>query len=45
MEEMPTLGRRGDAQAAAEHDVMVGRLREVERNLCGLTMGIPSMRM
>jgi hypothetical protein len=31
--EMPTLGCRGDAQAVTEHDVIVGGLREVERNL------------
>jgi len=29
----------------AEHDVIVGGLREVERNLHSLTMGFPSMRM
>jgi hypothetical protein len=42
---MPTLGRRGDVQEAAEVDVRVGGLCEVERNLRGLTMGVPSMRI
>jgi hypothetical protein len=41
---MPTLGHRGDAQAATEHDVVVGGLWEVERNLWGLTMGVPPLR-
>jgi hypothetical protein len=39
-----TLGHRGDAQIAVEHEVAVGGLQEVERNLCGLTMGVPPLR-
>jgi hypothetical protein len=35
----------GDAQEIAEVEVRVGELREVERNLHGLTMGVPSMRI
>jgi hypothetical protein len=31
--EMPTLGHRGDAQIVVEHEVAVGGLQEVERNL------------
>jgi hypothetical protein len=42
--EMSTLGHRGDAQMVVEHEVAVGGLREVERNLCGLTMGVPPLR-
>jgi hypothetical protein len=42
--EMPTLGHHGDAQIVVEHEVAVGGLREVERNLCGLTMGVPPLR-
>jgi hypothetical protein len=42
--EMLTLGRRGDAQIVVESEVLVGGLREVERNLRGLTMGVPHLR-
>jgi hypothetical protein len=38
--EIPTLGRRGDAQIVV---VAVGGLQEVETNLRGLTMGIPPL--
>jgi hypothetical protein len=31
--EMSALGHHGDAQVAVEHEVVVGGLREVERNL------------
>jgi hypothetical protein len=31
--EMSALGHHGDAQVAVEHDIVVGGLREVERNL------------
>jgi hypothetical protein len=43
--DIPTLGLHGDAQAMVEHDVVVGGLREVETNLCGLNMGFPPLRM
>jgi hypothetical protein len=43
--DIPTLGHRGYAHAMIKIDVTVGGLREVERNLCGLTMGVPSMRI
>jgi hypothetical protein len=42
---MPTLGHPGDAQAAAEVDVEVGGIQEVERNVCGLTIDVPSMKI
>ena len=42
--EMPTLGHHGDAQIAVDQGVEVGGLLEVERNLQGLTMGIPPLR-
>jgi hypothetical protein len=37
-------GRRGDIPVAADPTVLVIGLREVERNLQGLTMGIPPLR-
>ena len=42
--EMLTLGRRENAHIDVEREVVVGGLREVERNLCGLTMGVPPLR-
>jgi hypothetical protein len=42
--DIQALGRCGDAQAATEHDVIVGGLREVERNLWVLMMGVPPLR-
>jgi hypothetical protein len=42
--EMPALGHRGDAQIVVDQGVAVGGLLEVERNLQGLTMGIPPLR-
>jgi hypothetical protein len=43
--EIPALGCRGDDKVVAEHDVGVEGLHEVERNLCGFTMGATSMRI
>jgi hypothetical protein len=42
--DLPVPGRRGGAPAAADPMVPVVGLREVERNLQGLTMGIPPLR-
>ena len=42
--DMPALGRRGDAQVVADQGVVAGELQEVERNLQGLTTGIPPLR-
>jgi hypothetical protein len=42
--EMPALGRRGDAKIVEDQEVAVGGLLEVERNLQGLTMGIPPLK-
>jgi hypothetical protein len=42
--EIPIPGRRGGAQVAVDLGVPVIGLREVERNLQGLTMGIPPLR-
>jgi hypothetical protein len=42
--EIPVPGRRGDAQVAVDLGAPVIGLREVERNLQGLTMGIPPLR-
>ena len=42
--EMLQLSRHRDAQVDVEHEVAVGGLREVDRNLCGLTMGVPPLR-
>jgi hypothetical protein len=42
--EIPIPGRRGGAPVAADPGAPVIGLREVERNLQGLTMGIPPLR-
>jgi hypothetical protein len=42
--DIPVPGRRGGAPVAAGLVVLVVGLREVERNLQGLTMGIPPLR-
>jgi hypothetical protein len=42
--EIPALGRHGDAQIVVDQGVAAGGLQEVERNLQGLTMGIPPLR-
>jgi hypothetical protein len=42
---MPGLIHRGDIQEVEEVGVRVGGLYEVERNICGLTTGVPSMRI
>jgi hypothetical protein len=41
---MPALGLRGDDQIAVDQEVAVGGFLEVERNLQGLTMGIPPLK-
>jgi hypothetical protein len=41
---MSELWCRGDAQVVVEHEVIEGGIREVERNLWGLTMGVPPTR-
>jgi hypothetical protein len=42
--DIPVPGRRGGAPVVADPAVPVAGLREVERNLQGLTMGIPPLR-
>jgi hypothetical protein len=42
--EIPIPGRRGGALVVADLGAPVIGLREVERNLQGLTMGIPPLR-
>ena len=42
--EIPILGHRGGAPIATDLGAPVIGLREVERNLQGLTMGIPPLR-
>jgi hypothetical protein len=42
--DIPVPGHRGGAPVAADPVVPVMGLREVERNLQGLTMGIPPLR-
>jgi hypothetical protein len=42
--EIPIPGRRGGAPVAADPGAPVIGLREVERNLQGLTMGIPPLQ-
>jgi hypothetical protein len=42
--DIPVLGRHGGAPVIADPVVPVMGLREVERNLQGLTMGIPPLR-
>jgi hypothetical protein len=42
--EILALGHCGDAQIVAEHEAVAGGLQEVERNLQGLTMGVPPLR-
>jgi hypothetical protein len=42
--DIPIPGRRGGVPVAADLVVPVIGLREVERNLQGLTMGIPPLR-
>ena len=42
--DLPVLGCRGGAPVAADPAVPVVGLWEVERNLQGLTMGIPPLR-
>ena len=42
--DLPVLGHREGALAAADSMVPMVGLREVERNLQGLTMGIPPLR-
>jgi hypothetical protein len=42
--DIPVPGRRGGAPVAADPAVPAVGLREVERNLQGLTMGIPPLR-
>jgi hypothetical protein len=42
--DIPVPGHRGGAPVAADPAVPVVGLREVERNLQGLTMGIPPLR-
>jgi hypothetical protein len=42
--DIPVPGRRRGAQVAADPTVLAVGLREVERNLQGLTMGIPPLR-
>jgi hypothetical protein len=42
--DIPVPGRRGGTPVVADPTVAVVGLREVERNLQGLTMGIPPLR-
>jgi hypothetical protein len=42
--DIPVPGRRGGAPVAVDPGAPVIGLREVERNLQGLTMGIPPLR-
>ena len=42
--DIPVPGCRGGAPVVADPAVPVAGLREVERNLQGLTMGIPPLR-
>jgi hypothetical protein len=42
--DIPVLGHHGGAPVIADPAVPVAGLREVERNLQGLTMGIPPLR-
>jgi hypothetical protein len=42
--DIPVPGHRGDAPVAADPTVPMVGLQEVERNLQGLTMGIPPLR-
>jgi hypothetical protein len=42
--DIPVPGRHGGAPVVADPAVPVAGLREVERNLQGLTMGIPPLR-
>ena len=42
--DIPVPGRRGGTPVTADPTVLVVGLREVERNLQGLTMGIPPLR-
>ena len=42
--DIPVPGRRGGAPVVADRAVPVAGLRDVERNLHGLTMGIPPLR-
>jgi hypothetical protein len=42
--DIPIPGRRGGAPVAVDPGVPVIGLQEVERNLQGLTMGIPPLR-
>jgi hypothetical protein len=42
--DMPTLGHHGDAQIVVDQGVVAGGLQEVERNLQGLTIGIPPLK-
>ena len=42
--DIPVPGHRGGTPAVADPVVLVAGLREVERNLQGLTMGIPPLR-
>ena len=42
--DIPAPGRRGGVPVVADPVVLVVGLREVERNLQGLTMGIPLLR-
>ena len=44
MVDLPAPGRRGGVPVVADPVVPVVGLREVERNLQGLTMGIPPLR-
>jgi hypothetical protein len=41
--DIPVLGHRGDVPVVADPAVPVAGLWEVERNLQGLTMGIPPL--
>jgi hypothetical protein len=41
---IPIPGRRGGAQVAVDPGALVIGLSDVERNLQGLTMGIPPLR-
>jgi hypothetical protein len=43
--EILALGHHGDSQIVIEHEAVVGGIWEVERNLHGLTMGVPPLRM
>ena len=42
--DIPVLGRRGGVLVAVDSGAPLIGLREVERNLQGLTMGIPPLR-